>query len=76
MSTNTAEVLNRGMECLLGGMTIVEAERFLFLVKTEGFDYTKWQREYFGKRDRADMEKDMKAYFSEKPYQVDPAIVL
>ncbi len=76
MSTNTAEVLNRGMECLLGGMTIVEAERFLFLVKTEGFDYTKWQRQYFGKQTREDMEKNMKAYFRDKPYQADPATVL
>ena len=76
MSANTAEVLNRGMECLLGGMTIVEAERFLFLVKTEGFDYTKWQREYFDRRGRAEMEKNIKTYFRDNPYQVDPAIVL
>ena len=66
--TSTAEVLNRGMECLLEGMTVVEAERFLFLVKTEGFDYTKWQRSHFGDMTRDDIEGKMRAYFEENPY--------
>ena len=47
MIANTSETLSRGMEILSQKMGIVDAERFIFLIKTEGFDYTKWQREYF-----------------------------
>ena len=43
MIANTADTLSRGMEILSQRMGIVDAERFIFLVKTEGFDYTKWQ---------------------------------
>ena len=34
MNGNTADVLSRGMECLLEKMSIVEAEQFIFLIKS------------------------------------------
>lgn len=47
MMNNTAEVLDRGMECLIKYLGDVEAERFLSTIMRERFDYTKWQRQYF-----------------------------
>ena len=47
----TIELLNRGMECLIREMGIVEAEYFIAAVQRERFDYTKWQREHFDKMD-------------------------
>ena len=73
MNTNTAEVLTKGMESMLEKMSIVDVEQFIFLVKSEGFDYTKWQRDYFGNMSKEDMDKDMDKYFSEHPYNGDPA---
>ena len=32
------------MNLLVKGLGEVEAERFIYLVKREGFDYTEWQR--------------------------------
>ncbi len=69
MSDNTADILSRGMEILSQEMGIVDAERFIFLVKTEGFDYTKWQREYFDRKTREEMDAEMDAYFAEHPYK-------
>lgn len=46
--TNTDEILSRGMGILSQKMGIVDAARFIFLVKTEEFDYTKWRRDLFG----------------------------
>ncbi|WP_044962662.1 hypothetical protein [Treponema denticola] len=47
----TIDLLSRGMECLIETMGVVEAEYFIAAVRRERFDYTKWQREYFGKMD-------------------------
>ncbi len=76
MITNTAETLSRGMNALTEKLGIVEAEAFIFYVKTEGFDYTKWQREYFGDLGKEEMDNDMDAYFAAHPYSGDPEKVI
>ena len=47
MASNTAEILNRGLECLEEKLGSIETERFLYTYMRERFDYTEWQREYF-----------------------------
>ena len=37
----------QGMKILAESMGLVEAERFIALVKRESFDYTEWQRELY-----------------------------
>ncbi len=63
MITNTANTLSRGMEILTKNMGIVEAEKFIFLIKSENFDYTEWQRDFFDKIPSEELESDMKKYF-------------
>jgi len=58
-----AKTYQEQMAILTEKMGIVEAETFLFLVKTEGFDYTKWQREYFGNKSKEELDAEMDAYF-------------
>ena len=72
MITNTADTLSRGVSILTEQMGIVEAETFIFLIKTEGFDYTKWQREYFGNKSKEEMDTEMDSYFKLHPYNGDP----
>lgn len=76
MIRNTAETLSRGMDILVENMGIVEAEEFIFLIKTEGFDYTKWQREYFDNISPEKMDTDMDKYFLEHPYSGDKSKLL
>ena len=47
MNRSSIDVMNRGMQCLMEKLGIVEAEQFIYLVKAEQLDYTKWQREHF-----------------------------
>ncbi|MBQ9574919.1 MAG: hypothetical protein IJR27_06550 [Synergistaceae bacterium] len=61
---NTANTLSRGMEVLTENMGIVEAERFIFLVKTEHFDYTEWQSNYFDNIPPEKLKADIKEYFA------------
>jgi hypothetical protein len=64
------------MEILSQKMGIVDAERFIFLVKTEGFDYTKWQREFFDGKTKEEMDAEMEAYFAAHPYSGDPSKII
>lgn len=73
---STAEVLNRGMECLIDNMSVVDAERFIFLIKEENFDYTKWQEKYFGSKTRKEIEDDMHEYFKTHPERPGKARVI
>jgi len=47
MSPSTAEIMNKGMKCLMEQLGVVEAGRFVVTVIREKFDYTRWQRDYF-----------------------------
>ena len=76
MSVNTAEVLNRGITYLLEKMDVVDTENFIFLVKTENFDYTKWQRNYFDSKSREDIDMEMEVYFAEHPYNGDTSKII
>ena len=76
MIANTAETLSRGMAILTENMGIVEAETFIFLVKTEGFDYTKWQPEYFDSKTNEEIDADMDSYFNAHPYNGNPKIII
>ena len=40
---NDTVLLDTGMSILIEKLGLVEAERFVFLVNKEPFDYTKWQ---------------------------------
>ena len=42
---NDTALLNKGMECLTENLGLVEAERFIALLRTDRFDYTEWRRE-------------------------------
>ena len=46
--TNTAEIMDRGMNCLLEQLGVIETERFISVIIREKFDYTKWRRSLFG----------------------------
>jgi len=42
-----SELKVRGVQALSDALGLVEAERFLSLVKKDSFDYTTWQRSLF-----------------------------
>jgi hypothetical protein len=41
---NDTVLLDAGMDILVEKLGLVEAERFIFLVNKEPFDYTKWRQ--------------------------------
>ncbi|MCD8332479.1 MAG: hypothetical protein LUB63_08175 [Oscillospiraceae bacterium] len=43
--TDSMEIMDKGISCLLEKLGIVETEHFVSVLIREKFDYTKWQRE-------------------------------
>ena len=76
MTINTADTLTRGMKILTEQMGILGAETFIYLVKTEGFDYTKWRRGYFEQKSKEEIDKEIELYFAENPCSVDPKKII
>ena len=69
MEMNTAEVMNRGMNCLVDNLGLVEAEYFISVIIREKFDYTKWQRDYFDKMPADQLHRNAVAYAEAHPYK-------
>jgi len=44
---NDTILLDTGMDILVERLGLVNAERFIYLVNKEPFDYTKWQQNLF-----------------------------
>lgn len=47
MNDSNAALAEKCMSILCEYVGIVEAEKFIVYLRTEGFDYTKWQREHY-----------------------------
>ncbi len=76
MSPNTVEIMNRGMECLLERMGVVEAEKFISIIIREKFDYTKWQQEHFDRMTPEQIDAEARQYVSDHPFNGNAQIVL
>jgi hypothetical protein len=57
------------MDVLLKNLGLVEAERFIMLIRKEPFDYTKWQEDLF--EDMSIEEISEKAAVSRKKHRDD-----
>ena len=68
MSPSTAEIMSRGMKCLMEQLGVVDAERFVATVIREKFDYTRWQREYFDKKSPEEISWEAEVFEQENPY--------
>ena len=67
-SANTAEVMERGMSCLLEKLGVVDTERFISVIIREKYDYTKWRRSFFGDATVEDINKEAVAYAESNPF--------
>ena len=67
MTTNTAELMVRGMRCLMEHLGTFEAEQFVSAILREKFDYTQWQREYFDAIPPEKLFDDAVAWARENP---------
>ncbi|MCM1145883.1 MAG: hypothetical protein NC318_13475 [Blautia sp.] len=66
---NAVELMDAGFACLVEKLGIVDAERFVAMIKRDSFDYTLWRREYFDKMDLNQVGKEALAYAQSHPHR-------
>lgn len=43
---NTIDIMDKGFAYLVEKLGVINAERFIAMIKRDDFDYTVWRREY------------------------------
>ena len=59
---NSVEIMDRGFACLVEKLGVVNAERFIALIKRDSFDYTIWRKEYFKNMSLEELREEAVAY--------------
>lgn len=68
-NVSTAEIMDRGINCLLEKLGSVETERFISVIIREKFDYTMWRRQYFDDVDAEAFNAAAVEYAKAHPFQ-------
>ena len=76
MNTSTADIMNKGMQCLLEKLGVVETEKFISVIIREKFDYTQWQQEHFDALTPEQINTEAKKYAEEHPFKGNAKIIL
>ncbi len=72
---NTIEIMDAGFACLVEKLGIVNAERFIALIKRDNFDYTVWQREYFDGMEPGQILEEAVEHEKEHPYKGNAIVI-
>ena len=76
MEESSAMVINRCMDLLRTHVGVVDAERFLFYVRSDDFDYTRWQKEHYDKMSPDELKQMMAAHSKEHPFDGKKAVII
>ncbi|MCM1256237.1 MAG: hypothetical protein NC307_00090 [Roseburia sp.] len=66
--TTDMEIMNKGINCLLEKLGVVETERFISVINREKFDYTKWQQQRFDNMRSDEFNEAAIAYSQKTPF--------
>ena len=72
---NAVEIMDIGFSCLVEKLGIINAERFIALIKQDDFDYTVWQREYFDEMKPGRVFEEAVEYDKKNPYQGNAVVI-
>lgn len=67
--TTTAEVMAKGMNCLVENLGIIDAERFISNLLKEQSDYTEWRRKFFANMDLETFLNEAVEYGKKHPFR-------
>ncbi|MBQ4225825.1 MAG: hypothetical protein II773_08875 [Oscillospiraceae bacterium] len=65
MSENNMALVSKCMDILCKQVGIVDAERFIYIMRSDTFDYTKWQREHYDMISPEELDNAFEKYSEE-----------
>ena len=68
MTSDTVEIMNKGMGRLTEALGVIDAQRFISAVIREKLDYSKWRRDYFDSMEPGEFHQKALEYAQTHPY--------
>ena len=65
----SVDIMDAGFACLVENLGVVNAERFVSMIKRENFDYTIWRKEYFKNMNMEEIREEAAAYDESHPFK-------
>jgi len=69
MMNSAVEIMDIGFACLVEKLGVVNAERFIAMIKRDSFDYTIWRKEYFKAMELEMIWKEAIEYEKSHPFK-------
>ena len=66
---SAVELMDAGFACLVEKLGVIDAERFVAMIKRDSFDYTLWRREYFDKMSLDQVSEEAAVYAQTYPHK-------
>lgn len=66
---SAVELMDAGFACLVEKLGVIDAERFVAMIKRDSFDYTLWRREYFDKMSLDQVSGEAAVYAQSYPHK-------
>ena len=63
------ELMDTGFACLVEKLGVVDAERFVAMIKRDSFNYTLWRREYFDGMSLEQVSEEAALYAKNHPHK-------
>ena len=76
MSENNIALVSRCMDILCSQVGIVDTERFIYIMRSEEFDYTKWQRDHYDNISPDDLNAAVDRFSAENEFKGSKAKII
>ena len=76
MNENDLNLVSRCMDILCSQVGIVDAERFIYIMRSEAFDYTKWQRDHYDNISPDELNASVDRFSAENEFKGSKAKVI
>ncbi len=69
-------LVRKCMDILREQVGIVEAERFIYVMRTDAFDYTEWQKDHYDRIAPATLDAEVDKHSLQHPFKGEKATVI
>lgn len=76
MIDNMSVTVEKCMDTIRRNLGTVELETFIYYVRSQNFDYTKWQREHYDSMTEDEIYDDLKKYSAANKFEGKKATVI